>query len=133
MEWLGNGKTPWDAYSTLMSRRIIALDKKPGIRPIGVGETWCRMMAKCLLRVTGQEAKSDCRTEQMAGEVEAGIEGGNHSMCVLWEEHSQEEDLGFLLIETWNTFNADNQTPMLWDIWHELPSGAQFTFDCYHH
>ena len=73
MEWLGNGKTPWDAYSTLMSRRIIALDKKPGIRPIGVGETWCRMMAKCLLRVTGQEAKAAYRTAQLSVRVEAGI------------------------------------------------------------
>ena len=22
---------------------------------------------------------------------------------------------------------------MLWDVWHEWPSGAQFTFKCYHH
>ena len=39
VEWLGNGRPPWDAYSALMSGRLIALDKHPGIRPVGVGET----------------------------------------------------------------------------------------------
>ena len=38
-EWLGNGRLPWAAYWALMSGRLIALDKQPGIRPVGVGET----------------------------------------------------------------------------------------------
>ena len=50
------------------------------------------MMAKCLLRVAGPEAKATCSTTQLAGEVEAGIEGAIHAMRVLWEEHQTEED-----------------------------------------
>ena len=38
-EWLGNGRPPWAAYWALMSGRLIVLDKQPGIRPVGVGET----------------------------------------------------------------------------------------------
>ena len=53
VEWLGNGRPPWAAYQALMSGRLIALDKQPGIRPVGVGETWRRLMAKCLLKVSG--------------------------------------------------------------------------------
>ena len=38
-EWLSNGRTPWAAYRALMSGRLISLDKSPGIRPVGIGET----------------------------------------------------------------------------------------------
>ena len=45
VEWLGNGRPPWDAYRALMSGRLIALDKQPRIRPVRVGETWWLNMA----------------------------------------------------------------------------------------
>ena len=38
-EWMGNGRLPWSAFRALMSGRLIALDKQPGIRLVGVGET----------------------------------------------------------------------------------------------
>ena len=69
VEWLGNGRPAWAAYRALMSGRLIALDKQNVIRPAGVGETWWRMMAKCLLRVARPEAKAACRTMQLAGGV----------------------------------------------------------------
>ena len=39
VEWLGNGRPPWAAYRALMSGRLIALDKQPGIRSARVGKT----------------------------------------------------------------------------------------------
>ena len=90
VEWLGNGRPPWAAYRALLSGRIIALDKQPGTRPVGVGETWRRLMAKCLLKVAGPEAKSACGTTELAGVLEAGIEGAIHTIRVLWEEHRKE-------------------------------------------
>ena len=74
-----------------MSGRLIALEKKPGIRPVSVGETWRQLMAKCLLRMTGQESKDACSMDLLAGLVEEGIEGGIHAIHLLWEEHLQEE------------------------------------------
>ena len=73
-EWLSIGRLPWAEYRSMMSGWLIALDKQPGIRPVGVGETWRRLMAKCLLQVTTQEAKAACRTDQLTRGVEAGIE-----------------------------------------------------------
>ena len=87
-ECLRNGRPPWDAYQAMMSVRMIELERQPGIIPVGVGETWRRMMEKSLLQVTGKEAKAACRTDQLVGGVEAGIEGGIHVMRVLWQEHS---------------------------------------------
>jgi len=37
--WLANGFPPWSSYRTLMSGRLIALDKNPGVRSIGIGES----------------------------------------------------------------------------------------------
>ena len=73
-----------------MSGRLITLDKQPGITPVGVGDTWRRLMEKCLLKVAGTEAKTACGTTQLAGGLEAGREGAIHAMCVLWEEHKKE-------------------------------------------
>ena len=52
-------------------------------------------------------------------------------MRVLWEKNSQEEDWVFLLTDARNVFNEENRTAMLWSVWHEWPSGAQFTFNFY--
>ena len=112
-KWLSNGRTLRAAYCAFMSGRLIALDKSPGIRLVGIGETWRRLLAKCLLRVSGQEAKAACRTEQLAGRVKAGIEGAIHAARLKWAQHSQEEDWGFLLIDERNAFNEENQTAML--------------------
>ena len=48
------------AYRAMMSVRMIALDKQPGVRPVGVREIWRQLMAKCVLWVIGQESKSTC-------------------------------------------------------------------------
>ena len=54
-------------------------------------------------------------------------------MHLLWAQHSQEEDCGFLFIDARNTSNKENRTEMLWVVQHEWPSGAQFTSNCYRH
>ena len=116
IEWMRNGRPPWAAYLALMSGRLIALDKQPGIRLVGVGETWRRLIVKCLLKVAGPEAKAVCGTTHLAGGLEAGIEGVIHAMHVLFEEHREEENWGFLLIDARNAFNEENRTDMLWAV-----------------
>ena len=37
-EWLCNGVPPFAAYRALMACRLVALDKVPGVRPVGIGE-----------------------------------------------------------------------------------------------
>ena len=40
VDWLANEAPPWAAYCAFMSGRLIALDKQPGVRLVGIGETW---------------------------------------------------------------------------------------------
>ena len=77
VEWITNGQPPWAANRAFMSGQLIALGKHPGVRLVGVGETWSCLMTKCVLQVMGQEAKASCGTDQLSGGVEAGIEGGD--------------------------------------------------------
>ena len=37
VDWLANGSPPWAAYCAFTSGCLIALEKKPGVRPVGVG------------------------------------------------------------------------------------------------
>ena len=54
-------------------------------------------------------------------------------MRLLWKQHAQEEDWGFLLIYARNAFNEENRTSMLWAMRHEWPSGVRFAFNFYRH
>ena len=54
-DWLANQKLSRAAYWALLYGRLIALDKIPGLRPMRVGETWRRIFAKCVLKVTVSE------------------------------------------------------------------------------
>ena len=40
-----------------------------------------------------------------------------------------DEDWGFLLIDARNAFNEENRAAMIWAVWYQWPSGAQFTFN----
>jgi hypothetical protein len=37
--WLANMHPPWAAYRALMACRLVALEKQPGVRPVGIGES----------------------------------------------------------------------------------------------
>ena len=112
-----------------MFGRLIALNKSPGTRTIGIVKNWRHLLAKCLLQVTGQEAKAACGMEKLAGGVEAGIEGEIHAARLQWTQHSQEEEWGFFLIDARDAFNEENRTAMIWDVRYEWPGGTQFTFN----
>ena len=87
-EWLANEMPDWAAYRGLTTRRLLALDKEPGTRPVGIGSIWLRYIAKLLLAETAAEAKSECGCLQLCAGLEAGTEGGLHSV------HAKMEELG---------------------------------------
>ena len=128
-EWMTNGHPPWAVYRALMLGCLIGLDKCPGVRPVGVGGTWRWMLVNCMLAVAGVEANEACGKDQICGGLDAGIEGGIHAVRLLWKQHSQEEEWGFLFIDTHNAFNEENHTAMLWAVCHKWPSGERFSLN----
>ena len=57
--------------SALTACRLIALDKCPGIRPIGVGETLRRLISKAILRVTRDDILKAVGSLQLCAGQEA--------------------------------------------------------------
>ena len=56
--WMANDDVPFEAICGFRMGRLIALDKQPGVRPIGIGEIWMRLFSKVVLAETVEEAKN---------------------------------------------------------------------------
>ena len=65
------------------------------------------------LDVLELEVNKACRTEQMCRGVGSGIKVGIQVMWLLWKQHTQKEYWGFLLFNSHQSFNEENQTYMI--------------------
>jgi hypothetical protein len=77
---LNNESPPWAAYRALMSRRLVALDKQPGVWPVAISKIWQWCIAKGNLVGSGAEAKGTCESVQLCAGLEAGIKGALHAV-----------------------------------------------------
>ena len=64
---------PWTAYCALMASHLVALDKMPGVCPMGIGETLLQALAKLVIRVAGDQAKTACGNLQLCIGLKASI------------------------------------------------------------
>ena len=64
-DWMANSSPPWATYLSLMARRLVALDKWPGVRPVVIGETLRRALDKLVMRAAGDQAKTACGNLQL--------------------------------------------------------------------
>ena len=135
---LTNGIVDWTAIRALMASRLVALDKCPGVRPIGIGECLRCVLGHMLLAlvtkanslVTGWEAQSACNVDQLACGMQSGIEGAVHAMSALYDDHSK-EGWGFLLMDAANAFNSVNRAAALRNVRVLWPSCSHFLFNAY--
>ena len=162
-EWLANASPPWAAYRALMANRLIAIDKQPGVRPVGCGEVLRRLMAKAVILVAGDEATEACGNDNLCAGLSAGIEGAFHALREAFEppqtaaaprnptvpaeppapaadppaplltQELEEPCDATLLVDAKNGFNELNRTAMLWQVRFRWPSGSRFAFNCYRH
>ena len=77
---MANFSPPWAAFCALMAYRLVALDKRNGVHPVGVGETLRRALDKIVMRAAGDQAKTACGNLQLCAGLEAGIEGATHAV-----------------------------------------------------
>ena len=99
-----------------MSGRLIALNKQPGVRPVGVGETCWRLFAKIIVKVTGPESTMVCQDSQLCAGLNVLIDGAFHGVQALWDENLSTEEWVFLLVDPNNAFNKINRVGVIWTV-----------------
>jgi len=57
---LANGSPEYAMFRAANITRLVALDKEPGVRPVGIGEIWMRLFAHCVHDVTKKDATREC-------------------------------------------------------------------------
>ena len=96
IEWLANGFPPWAAYRALLACQELALRKKPiEIRPISIGDFFCRAAAKVVLLVAGPSATTACGADKLCAGLRTNVEIGMHAVSGLWTEMDEAEEQGF--------------------------------------
>ena len=108
--------------------RLVPLDKKPGLRPIGVGEVLRRIAGKVVMSVTREDVKESCSEVQMFAGHEAGCEAAIHAMKEMYEN---EESEAVLLVDATNAFNSINRNAILHNIKIIYPIMACYVINCY--
>ena len=77
---MAKSSPPWAVYCALMACRLVALDKRPGVRPVGIEETLRQALAKIVMRLVGDQAKIARGNLQLCAGLEVGIEGATHAV-----------------------------------------------------
>ena len=114
--------------SSFLACRLIALDKCPGVRPIGICETARRIVAKAILFVTKSDIQEAAGVRQLCGGQIAGIEAAIHS--VHREFHTEGVE-AVLLVDASNAFNSLNREAALHNIRHICAPLAKVLINIY--
>ena len=92
--------------SPLLACRLIALDKNPGVRPIGIGETSRRIISKAILFMVKTDILEAAGNLQLCAGQEAGCEAAVHAMQSLYHSSNTQ---AVLLADASNAFNSLNR------------------------
>ena len=111
-----------------VSCRLLALDKNPGIRPIGVGEVLRRIVGKTISFHCKNEIKDSTGPLQTCAGHGSGAESAIHAMREIFQ---QDETDAVLLIDARNAFNCLNRGAALHNIQITCPILATYIINTY--
>jgi hypothetical protein len=103
----------------LLANRGIAIDKCPGLRPVGVGEMARRIIGKSVMAVTGAKVQEAVGSLQLCAGHPVGVEAAIHAMRGFLDDDSSD---GILLIDADNAFNRVNRAAALWNVQFSCPA-----------
>ena len=112
----------------LVACRLIALDKCPGVRPIGIGETVRRIMARAILSVLKDDIKKAAGPIQLCAGQESGCEAAIHALNQIFEDPNTD---AVLLVDASNAFNSLNRETALRNIQALCPALSTVLINTY--
>ncbi len=89
------------------------LDKRPGVRPIGICEVLRRIVGKATMQVVGPSVQKAAGTKQLCAGQSMGIEAAIHAMQSIYEDDNTE---AILMVDASNAFNRLNRQAALHNI-----------------
>ena len=117
-----------DGIIAMVACRLIALNKCPGVRPIGVGEVVRRIIAKAVLSIVKLDVLEAAGCLQLCAGQDAGNEAAVHAMRAIFCDNSTE---AVLLVDASNAFNCLNQQVALHNIQTLCPPLANILINTY--
>ena len=99
--------------SPLLTCRLIALDKSPGVHPIGIGDTARQIIAKAILNIARPDVQDISGCLQLCGGQISGIEVAVLAVRAVFES---DENEAVLLFDATNVFNSLNRQVALHNI-----------------
>ena len=121
-------EVPFQYIESLTACRLIALDKNPGIRPIGIGEILRRIIGKCVMTVTKGDITESSGPLQTCAGHKAGIEAAIHAMAEIYDDDETE---AILLIDASNAFNSLNRDAAVKNMKFTCPPLAKYIENTY--
>jgi len=108
--------------------RLIALDKNPGVRPIGVCEVMRRIVAKAVLFILRDDIQEAAGARQLCAGQLSGVEAAVHAVRKVFEDENTE---AVLLVDASNAFNSLNRVVALHNIRQVCPPLATILINTY--
>ena len=102
-----------------LANRLVALDKCPGVRPVGIGESPRRIIGKGIAMILKMDIEKAAGVHNMCAGQSAGIEALIHAMTEAYDLMSTE---AVLLADASNAFNRLNRKVALHNIRYICPS-----------
>ena len=109
--WLSNDSPPWAAYWAIIAARLVALDKFPGVRAVGIREVCRRLIFNIVLRSGGVQAKEACGSVNLCASLDAGIEGAINTVREL-----EELGRGETVEERWERLETEDQARLIFEL-----------------
>ena len=117
-----------NTLGAFLSCRLIPLEKNPGLRPIGVGEVFRRIVVKVIVSTPPDAIITSVGPLQVCAGPKSGCETAVHAMSKMnKEEHTE----AVLLVDAANAFNSVNRKVFLYNINAVCPSISIYVGNCY--
>ena len=114
--------------SAMVACHLIALNKCPGVHPIGVGEVVRQIIAKAVLSIVKLDVLEAAGSLQLCAGQDAGNEAAVHAMRAIFCDDSTE---AVLLVDASNAFNCLNRQVALHNIQTLCPPLANILINTY--
>ena len=129
---LAQGRAPPAAAPPIAGAGLMALRKNDGgLRPIAVGESIRRLVAKCLCSITKEQARHYLWPLQLGVSTPLGAEVGAQTARQWCERHAGDPDRALVTIDFENAFNTVDRTAILRQVRHRFPGLSAWVEWCY--